>query len=131
MVIQMKRPDMNDKVAAQGGTSSQPPVRTAGLGFVRRLAWSLPLGWQLSALYAALLVLTLSLVGWLVYGQQEGFLVQDTEHRLVLQAQRIAEMPPPQQHPEQAGGQTGSTTGSSLPTPAPRPGDSESPERPF
>src|SRR5437763_14094158 len=90
MVLQMKRPDTNVKVTAPDGASPQPPPRTGGLGFARRLAWGLPLGWQLSALHAVLLVLTLALVGWLVDGQQAGFLVQDREHRPALRAQRTA-----------------------------------------
>src|SRR5437868_6143045 len=43
---------------------------------LRSLMWSVPLGWQLCTLYTLLLVVTLSLVGSVVYSQQESFLVQ-------------------------------------------------------
>ena len=52
-------------------------------GVLRGLQWTIPLGWQLSALYTVLLIVTLTLVGVGVYAQQDGFLVQDTADRLV------------------------------------------------
>src|SRR3954451_14521503 len=55
--------------------------------------WRFPLGWQLSALYALLLLATLGVVGLVVYSQQETFLVQDAQQRLVTQAAHIAEIP--------------------------------------
>ncbi len=51
--------------------------------------WSIPLGWQLSALYTLLLAITLAVVGLLVYTQQQDFLVQDAATRLELAATRI------------------------------------------
>src|SRR5207237_10595209 len=74
---------------------------------VTRLAWGLPLGWQLSALYALLLLVTLSLVGSLVYSQQESFLVQDAGQRLVQQASRIAALPQPGPRPDEGQPQPG------------------------
>src|SRR5438045_4098121 len=75
---------------------------------VRRLAWSIPLGWQLSALYALLLVVTLSVVGSVVYTQQESFLVQDTAQRLVARIEGLPQAgPPPDEGQHGEGGSQG------------------------
>lgn len=61
--------------------------RSAGAGNVggpkaRHLVWNVPVGLQLSLLYALLFTVTLALLGWALYGQLEGFLVQNTAERL-------------------------------------------------
>src|SRR5438874_5624892 len=66
---------------------------------LRSLMWSVPLGWQLCALYTLLLVVTLSLVGSVVYSQQENFLVQDVAQRLEQEAARIVALPSPPSQP--------------------------------
>ncbi|MDQ2809859.1 MAG: HAMP domain-containing histidine kinase [Chloroflexota bacterium] len=74
--------------------AARPPRRR---GLLRRLQWTIPLGWQLSALYTILLIITLTLVGLGVYAQQDGFLVQDTADRLAQGALRVAaaaQLPP-------------------------------------
>src|SRR4051812_16223545 len=80
--------------------ASQRPPR---LNPFRRLLWRVPLGWQLSTLYALLLVITLTLIGSLVYSQQESFLVKDIGQRLEQEARRIAELPQGPSHTD--GGQ--------------------------
>ncbi|HET7079821.1 MAG TPA: ATP-binding protein [Chloroflexia bacterium] len=65
----------------------------AALGPGRRLLWSIPLGWQLSALYIVLLAVTLTLVGALVYTRQERFLVDDIANRLADEARRVMALP--------------------------------------
>lgn len=89
-------------------TSAAPGRKPAALGPGRRLLWSIPLGWQLSALYIVLLIVTLTLVGVLVYTNQESFLVDDVANRLVLAAQRGPEPPNHQQPNKERGGFTGS-----------------------
>jgi signal transduction histidine kinase len=66
---------------------------------LRTLMWSVPLGWQLCTLYTLLLVVTLSLVGSVVYSQQESFLVQDVAQRLEQEAARIVALPSPPSQP--------------------------------
>jgi two-component system OmpR family sensor kinase len=44
--------------------------------------WSVPVGLQLSLIYALLVATTLALLGWALYGQLEGFLVRNTAERL-------------------------------------------------
>ncbi len=66
---------------------TRPPRR---LGLLRHLQWAIPLGWQLSALYTLLLIVTLTLVGLGVYAQQDGFLVQDTADRMAQAVARVA-----------------------------------------
>ncbi len=66
------------------------PRQPSGLG---RLLWSIPLGGQLSALYVLLLVVTLAVVGVVVYSQQESFLVQDAAQRLEDTARRVVSLP--------------------------------------
>ncbi|HEX6606182.1 MAG TPA: hypothetical protein VF276_04630, partial [Chloroflexia bacterium] len=75
--------------------STRAPVgrERAALGPGRRLLWSIPLGWQLSALYIVLLAVTLSLVGALVYTRQERFLVDDIANRLADEARRVMALP--------------------------------------
>ena len=60
---------------------------------VRGALWSVPPRLALSAIYTLLLVLTLSLVGVLVYTQQQDFLVQDAAMRLEQSAIRIVSTP--------------------------------------
>ncbi|MDQ6693498.1 MAG: HAMP domain-containing histidine kinase [Chloroflexota bacterium] len=70
--------------------SVDPAARSGGVSSgMSRLLWSVPLGWQLSALYTLLLAITLGLVGLLVYTQQEQFLVQDAASRLVQAARAV------------------------------------------
>lgn len=54
----------------------------APVGKTRNPVWSVPVGLQLGFVYALLLTVTLALLGWALYGQLEGFLVQNTAHRL-------------------------------------------------
>src|SRR5438552_9558351 len=84
------------EIPAKTREASVPPLPSA-FRFLPSAVWRFPLGWQLSALYAVLLVVTLSLVGALVYSQQESFLVQDVAQRLEQEASRIAALPPPPQ----------------------------------
>ena len=44
--------------------------------------WSVPVGLQLSVIYALLVAATLTLLGWALYVQLDGFLVQNTAQRL-------------------------------------------------
>ena len=76
---------------APHGAPGARPARAASP--LRRVLWSIPLGWQLSALYTILLVVTLTLVGTLVYSQQNDFLVQDRVDRLRQAAARIVALP--------------------------------------
>jgi signal transduction histidine kinase len=94
-------------------------------GPVRRFVWGLPLAWQLGVLYVVLLVLTLSLVGWLVYSQQQSFLMQDTSQRLVLQAERIASI---SDLPQDARNGQGASRPWPGPTDTPRDGHNENPQ---
>ncbi len=48
----------------------------------RNVVWSIPVGLQLSLIYALLVASTLALLGWALYAQLEGFLVQNTAERL-------------------------------------------------
>lgn len=48
----------------------------------RNPVWSVPVGLQLGSVYALLLTATLALLGWALYAQLEGFLVQNTADRL-------------------------------------------------
>src|SRR4051812_40346857 len=48
----------------------------------RAALWRVPVGWQLSALYTVLLVVTLAVLGGALYTQLDGFLVQNTAARL-------------------------------------------------
>ncbi|HMA35463.1 MAG TPA: HAMP domain-containing sensor histidine kinase [Chloroflexia bacterium] len=66
--------------------------RSAG-GPLRRALWQIPLGGQLSLLYTVLLAVTLTLVGVLVYTQQEAFLAEDAATRLTQAATRIVTRP--------------------------------------
>ena len=82
----MKSPDNSPARAGQG------PGKDAGL--VRKVMMSVPLGWQLSALYTLLLAVPLSLVGVLVYRTQQDFLAQDAASRLEQAATRIMAQQP-------------------------------------
>ncbi|MEP6774024.1 MAG: HAMP domain-containing sensor histidine kinase [Chloroflexota bacterium] len=102
-----------EQAAGKGGTISP----------FRRILWSVPLGWQLSALYTLLLIITLSLVGVLVYTQQQDFLVQDAATRLEQSAVRVMATPLPQSFPDRGGqpdtrsggdGKPGSGSGDAL-----------------
>src|SRR6266498_1308465 len=46
------------------------------------LRWNVPVGLQLSLIYAALVAATLALLGWALYAQLNNFLVQSTAERL-------------------------------------------------
>ncbi len=48
----------------------------------RAALWRVPVGLQLSALYTLLLVTILALLGWALYAQLDGFLVNNTASRL-------------------------------------------------
>ncbi|HET9495481.1 MAG TPA: HAMP domain-containing sensor histidine kinase [Chloroflexia bacterium] len=62
----------------------------------RNLVWSVPVGLQLSLLYALLFATILALLGWALYGQLEGFLVQNTAERLdrLTRPQIVRTLPP-------------------------------------
>lgn len=49
---------------------------------LQALIWRVPVGLQLSALYTLLFIATLSLLGWALYSQLNGFLVQNTGEQL-------------------------------------------------
>ena len=49
---------------------------------VRAALWHVPVGLQLSILYTLLFVVTLTLLGWVLYTQIDRFLVQNTAERL-------------------------------------------------
>src|SRR6476660_1783565 len=86
---------MKETERATGASSTLSPLR--------RVLWNMPLGWQLSALYTLLLIVTLSLVGVLVYTQQQDFLVQDAAMRLEKSAVRLMATPVPQSFPDRGG----------------------------
>lgn len=48
----------------------------------RSLAWNVPVGLQLSLIYALLLALVLTLLGFALYAQLDSFLIQNTRERL-------------------------------------------------
>ena len=48
----------------------------------RNSLWSVPVGLQLSLIYALLVATTLALLGWALYAQLDGFLIQNTAERL-------------------------------------------------
>lgn len=49
---------------------------------VRAATWRVPVGLQLSALYTLLFIISLSLLGWVLYSQLDRFLVDNTAERL-------------------------------------------------
>ncbi len=49
---------------------------------VRATLWRVPVGLQLSVLYTLLFIVTLSLLGWVLYSQLDRFMVQNTADRL-------------------------------------------------
>lgn len=57
------------------------PFRTPRSTF-RIPMWNVPVGVQLSVVYAVLVAATLALLGWALYANLEGFLVQNTADRL-------------------------------------------------
>jgi two-component system OmpR family sensor kinase len=77
----------------------------------------MPLGWQLGVLYALMVFITLSLVGSVVYTQQEQYLVQNTADRLVTQAAKVATLPqqPPPHNDQGHGGPGGPPDQSQYP----------------
>src|SRR5690242_11523678 len=87
----------SDREATAG--PARPAVGPAGL---RGAVWRIPLGWQLSTLYAVLLAVTLTVIGVQVYSLQQDFLVRDAAQRLVDNAQRVAG--PPTNRPDGDGG---------------------------
>jgi two-component system OmpR family sensor kinase len=60
----------------------KPAERTTPVIRARNPMWSVPVGLQLSLVYAVILAVTLGLLGWALYVQLEGFLVQNTAERL-------------------------------------------------
>ena len=60
----------------------RPAERTTPVSRARNPMWSVPVGLQLSLVYAVILAVTLGLLGWALYVQLEGFLVQNTAERL-------------------------------------------------
>ncbi len=97
--------------------TEQAAGKSGNIGPLRRILWSMPLGWQLSALYTLLLVITLSLVGVLVYTQQQDFLVQDAAMRLEKSAARVMATPVPQSFPDRGGQPDTRDGGSGKPGP--------------
>ncbi len=65
---------------------------------MRAALWSVPVGLQLSVLYTLLLTGTLTLLGAVLYTQQDHFLVQDASMRLQQSAARLLTKPAPK-HP--------------------------------
>jgi two-component system OmpR family sensor kinase len=66
------------------------------------LRWNLPVGLQLSVIYALLVTVTLALLGWALYAQLNNFLVQDTADRLRRITDPILNRPlPPHTPPDQ------------------------------
>jgi two-component system OmpR family sensor kinase len=60
------------------------------------LRWNVPVGLQLSLIYAALVAATLALLGWALYAQLDNFLVQSTAERLGrLTSTDMLHSPPP------------------------------------
>ena len=49
---------------------------------LRNSLWSVPVGLQLSLIYALLVATTLALLGWALYAQLDSFLIQNTADRL-------------------------------------------------
>ncbi|MEO8286020.1 MAG: HAMP domain-containing sensor histidine kinase [Chloroflexota bacterium] len=98
-------PDQVSERTNRDGNTSPPQSKRAAMGPLRRLQWNVPLGWQLSALYTVLLVVTLSLVGVLVYSQQQDFLVQDAAMRLEQSAARVLATPEARTSPDHGGQQ--------------------------
>lgn len=82
-----------EKANGQGGAESTK--LSERINPLRRVLWSIPLGWQLSGLYTLLLVATLAVVGAVVYTQQQDFLVQDAAMRLQQSATPILASPGP------------------------------------
>src|SRR3954462_7087490 len=54
----------------------------SGMDKVRAAIWRVPVGLQLSGLYTLLFVVSLSVLGWVLYSQLDRFLVQNTAERL-------------------------------------------------
>ena len=100
-------------------------VALSELGLIRRLLWGIPLGWQLSTLYALLLVVTLALVGSLVYSQQESFLVRDVVGRLEQEAKHIAALTAPPPHTDEGQVESGSHPAQSGPSGGPPTDDTQ------
>jgi two-component system OmpR family sensor kinase len=62
---------------------------------VRGSIWNVPVGLQLSLIYAALVAATLALLGWALYAQLDNFLVQSTAERLGRLTSSDMHSPPP------------------------------------
>src|SRR5215204_1525279 len=54
----------------------------SGMDKVRAAIWRVPVGLQLSGLYTLLFIVSLSVLGWVLYSQLDRFLVQNTAERL-------------------------------------------------
>lgn len=73
------------------------PGRAQSADRLRRVVWGVPVGLQLSLIYALLFAVTLALLGGLLYSQLEGFLVQNTAQRLdrITHPILVRSFPPP------------------------------------
>lgn len=80
-----------------------------------RLVWSVPVGLQLSVIYAVLLALVLSVLGLVLYSQLNSFLIQNTADRLSRQAGASLSQPAP--FGRGGAGNGGQHTGSVAPAP--------------
>ena len=58
------------------------PRPSKGSSRVSRLLWNVPVGVQLSVIYAVLVAATLAVLGWALYTQLDNFLVQNTADRV-------------------------------------------------
>lgn len=77
------RPHLPDTLAPwapSAGTAAESQSRRSRSW--RDAVWSVPVGLQLSLVYALLVTVTLALLGWALYTQLEGFLVQNAAERL-------------------------------------------------
>src|SRR5215204_3579409 len=61
---------------------SSPETSTVKPRRLRNPVWNMPVGLQLSLIYAMLVTITLSVLGWALLAQLETFLVQNTADRM-------------------------------------------------
>jgi heavy metal sensor kinase len=61
---------------------SSPETSTIKRRRLRNPVWNMPVGLQLSLIYAMLVTITLSVLGWALLAQLESFLVQNTADRM-------------------------------------------------
>lgn len=71
---------------------------------VRNLVWNVPIGLQLSVIYALLLAVVLTLLGFALYSQLDNFLIQNTRDRLERTTRTSLEQlfPPKERHPQRS-----------------------------